>query len=126
MTTLFGRITIGRLPDEQQRHNSLLRELKNIMATEAEIVEQLKAVTAQLKASNEKIAATNALLLKIGMETDKLKDQIANLPVVGASPELVAALEDIKTTSDAASALADQGAATATTVDEKVPDAPTA
>ena len=125
MKSFFGRIHLGRLPDEHQRHKQLLRELKKIMATQAEITEQLKTATAQLKASNEKQAATNSLLLKIGTETDKLKDQIANLPVDGASPEMVAAVEELKATAEATSALADQGVASATAVDEKVADAPT-
>lgn len=138
MITLFGgRFHLGRLPTEQQRHNELLRVWKKIMATLNEVTAQLKEANAKLAESNGKLTAANALnaatkeiITKIGTETDKLKDQIANLPPAGdASPELVAALEEIKGTINAASSLADQaqtvaGAASqeADTVDKKVDD----
>lgn len=109
------------------------------MATLNEVTAQLKEANAKLAESNTKLGqaiaqntATKDIIVKIGTETDRLKDQIANLPPVGdASPELVAALEEIKATVNTASTLASQaqdvaGAsqAEATTVDQKVDDAP--
>jgi predicted nucleic acid-binding Zn-ribbon protein len=118
----FGLVHFGRLPTEQQRHQSLLQQLRKIMATQAEIVAQLKTANDQLKASNDRLSAVNATVLKIGTETDKLKDQIANLPLNDASPDLIAAVAELKTTSDAQSALVDTLQASATAGDEKVPD----
>lgn len=113
MITLLGIVTLGRLPDEQQRHKQLLRELKKIMATQTEIVAQLNAV-------NEKLVAATAKITKIGTETDSLLTKILALEeIINAgtvSPELQAALDAVK-------AQADVIESTATGVDDKVPDA---
>lgn len=125
MISLFaGRLHLGRLPDAQQRHNRLLRELKRIMSTQAEIVAELKSANDKLKASNERLSSINATVLKIGTETDRLKEQIDNLPLEGAPPELAAAVDELKATSEAQSALIDTLQTSATAGDEKVADVP--
>lgn len=125
MKTLFGRIHLGRLPNEIERHNQLLRELKKIRMKTEEAVELLNAANAKLNTANTALTDTKALVIKVGGETDKLKEQIANLPLPGdASPELVAAIAAISTTIDNTAALANQAKEAAGVVDAKVEDAP--
>ena len=125
MKTLFGRIHLGRLPDEQQRHKQLLRELKKIMKTLEQAIDELNAANSALGGANAIISETKAVIVKVGTETDKLKEQIANLPPNGnASPELEAAIESLKATTAATSALVGEAKAAAGVVDEKVEDAP--
>lgn len=128
MITLFGgRITLGRLPSEQQRHKELLRQWKKIMATLNEVTEQLKLANEKLVESNGIINDTKGLVVKVGTETDKLKDIIANLPPPGDAPqELVDALETIKATVAAQSALVAETKTAIGVVDDKVEDAPPA
>jgi len=113
MKSFFGRLHLGRLPDEQTRHKQLLRELQKIMATQTEIAAELNAVKEKLVASTNKIT-------KIGAETDSLLTKIAALEdTINAgtvSPELQAAFDAVKTQADALEA-------TAAGVDDKVPDA---
>jgi hypothetical protein len=94
------------------------------MATQAEIVASLKEANDKLKAANQKLTDTNTIILKIGTETDRLKEQIANLPVDGATPELVAAVDELKATSQATSDLVDTAKGSADADDAKVDDAP--
>jgi hypothetical protein len=123
MKSLFGRIHLGRLPDEQQRHKQLLRALRKIMATQNEIVAELATANNALKDANQVIADTKAIIVKVGTETDKLKEQIANLPPTeGATPELVAALGEIKATIAATAALVAEAKTEAGVVDDKVAD----
>lgn len=123
MISLFGgRLNLGRLPDEQQRHNELLRKLKKIMATLKEVTDQFNEANASLTAANSIISETKAIIVKVGAETDNLKEQIANLPTGDASPELVAALEGIKATVASTSALVAEAKDAAGVVDAKVPD----
>lgn len=113
MKSLFGRIHLGRLPNEQQRHKQLLGELSKIMATEKEIAAELLSVKAKLESSTAKIT-------KIGTETDSLLTKIQALQdTIDAgtvSPELQAAFDAVKTQADTLES-------TATGVDDKVPDA---
>ncbi len=115
MKTLFGRIHFGRLPTEQQRHQSLLKKLDNIMATAKEMADQIDALTERAKADTERLA-------KIGTESDALlktiqdlKDAIANSTSV--PPEVEAAFGRLSTQYDVLSG-------TITADDDKVPDAP--
>jgi ABC-type transporter Mla subunit MlaD len=125
MTLLFGFLTIGRLPSEQQRHNRLLRELKKIMATLNEVTSQLNQANTLLAAQSSQIADTKALIVKIGTETDRLKKQIEDLPPVGDAPQdLVDALEAIKTTIGNQGGLVTEAKEAAGVVDAKVDDAP--
>ncbi len=95
------------------------------MATQDEIAQQLNDANAELATANGIIAATRDLIVKVGTETDRLKDQIANLPLPGdASPALVAALDLLKTTVTATTDLVGQAKTAAGVVDDKVPDAP--
>lgn len=121
---LFGRIHLGRLPTEQQRHKSLLQQLRKIMATLNEVTAQLNEANARLNTANGQLAETKALIVKVGTETDRLKDQLANLPPTGdASPELVAALEAIKATVASTVDMVGQAKDAAGVVDAKVDDA---
>ena len=125
VNVLFGLVHIGRLPTEQQRHEDLLKLWKKIMATLNEVVEQLNQANASLVAANSIINDTKTVIVKIGTETDRLKDQIANLPPSGdASPELVAALDAIKATVASTGDLVSQAKDAAGVVDAKVDDAP--
>lgn len=129
MKSLFGWIHIGSLPNEQQRHQALLKLIRKIMATEAEIIAQLNEANEQLKAANTKIENTTVILVKVGTETDALKARITALEEQIAkgnvSPELVAAFEALKATATAQSDAITSLQSAATTVDDKVPDAPT-
>ncbi len=114
MKSLFGIIHLGKLMPEQQRHQDLLKKLRNIMATQKEIADALVVVKADLDAALGRIT-------KIGMETDTLLQKIKDLEgtITGdASPELVAAFEAVKAQATAVNAAAGS-------VDDKVPDSPT-
>lgn len=114
MISLFGWITIGKLPSEQERHKSLLKLIRQIMATQTEIAAELVATKDRL------VSATNKIT-KIGTETDSLLTKIKELEAVinagTVSPELQAAFDGVKAQVDSL-----ESAVTAT--DEKVPDAP--
>ena len=128
MTTLFGVLTFGRLPKEQQRHQSLLKLIRQIMATQNESAALLNLANEQLKASNARITETRNIVVKVGAETDTLKQRITDLENSmpdNASQELEDAVAAIKETVGAQSLQIDALKTSATAVDEKVPDAPT-
>jgi len=96
------------------------------MATLNEVSSQLNQANQKLADANQIIADTKAVIVKIGTETDRLKEQIANLPPSGDAPaELVAALEAIKTTVETTSSLVSEAKDAAGVVDAKVDDATT-
>jgi uncharacterized coiled-coil protein SlyX len=129
LKTLFGRIHLGRLPAEQERHRSLLNALHKIMSTQAEIVAQLNAATEQLKANNLRLATINGIVTKVGSETDTLQQRIKDLEAAvanqsGASQELIDASAALKAQSDLQATTVDALEANAKADDDKVPDAP--
>jgi chromosome segregation ATPase len=115
MFPLCGWIHLGRLPTDQQRHQSLLNELKQIMKTAQELAAEIDALTVRAQQDT-------ARLQKIGAETEKLlktiqdlKDVIANN--TGVPPEVEAAFARLN----------EQYGALATVIaadDDKVPDEP--
>lgn len=94
------------------------------MKTLTEITQELNQANALLTAQSSQIADTKAIIIKIGTETDKLKEQIANLPPVGDAPQvLVDALEALKATVAAQAGLVTEAKDAAGVVDAKVDDA---
>jgi septal ring factor EnvC (AmiA/AmiB activator) len=123
MISLSRWLHAGRLPSEQQRHSNLLKQLKKIMATLNEVTSQLNQANEKLGSANAKIAATREIIVKIGTETDRLKEQINNLPPPGDAPaDLVAALDAIKATVAATDAAVNEARDVAGLVDDKVED----
>lgn len=95
------------------------------MASVNEMVQQLNQANAQLAAANSMLTDGLALVAKVGTETDRLKEQLANLPPPGdASPEFVAAVEGIKATAATTADLVGQTKTALGAVDAKVDDAP--
>lgn len=104
MFTLFGRLHLGRLPSEQQRHESLSKQLKKILMNAQEAVAALNAIKAQnAKALAEIRGKLDGLLKTI----EDLQGTIAN----GQLPQEV---------TDAISAVA----TSSQELDDIVPDAP--
>jgi len=94
------------------------------MATLEQAIAELKASNAALTSSNGIISDLKTLIVKIGGETDKLKNIIDNLPPTGDAPqELVDELDKLKVTVAATSALVGEAKDAAGVVDDKVPDA---
>lgn len=128
MKTLFGWIHVGRLPAEQQRHQSLLKQLKQIMDTQADIVAQLNTATEQLRTTNLRLATLNGLVTKVGTETDTLQQRIKDLEAAvanqtNASQELVDAAKALKAQTDLQATTVDALEANVKADDDKVPDA---
>lgn len=115
MKSLFGRIHLGRLPDEQQRHQALLKLLRKIMATAEELIADINAV-------KDKLTAANTKLTKIGTETDGLLAKIKELE------DAIAAGNVPQSVVDAFNSVKEQAGTIETALqaqDDKVPDAPT-
>lgn len=94
------------------------------MATLNEVTQQLNQANTLLAAQSSQLAELKTVIVKIGGETDKLKDLIANLPPTGdAPPDLVAAIETIKATIEAQGLLVTEAKDAAGVVDAKVDDA---
>lgn len=114
MISLFGTIHFGRLDPAEKKHQDLLKLIRQIMATQAEIA-------AELNTTKDRLAAATAKINKIGTETDTLLVKIKELEdVINAgtvTPELQAAFDAVKTQVDALETAA-------TVADDKVPDAP--
>lgn len=118
-----------RLTETRARQNDITKRLDKLMATQAELVQQVQTLTAQLADTNTKLTTTNAIVVKIGTETDGLITKIADLEAAianqsDASPELVAAFGAAKEQADTLAATAAQVEVSAAAGDAKVTDAP--
>ncbi len=118
-----------RVSQTEKRHEEIIKLLKGIMATQAEIVAQLTAVKDQLVAANGRLTTITTIATKIGTETDGLKQRITDLEdavnnQTNASPELVAAFNAVKEQVDAQGTAIDSLQAGITAVDDKVTDVP--
>lgn len=100
------------------------------MATQAEIVAQLKQVSQDLKDGNAAIASLQTEVTKVGGETDNLIKQIADLKAIidaggTITQELQDAVADVATQAGSVKSGIASVATGVQAVDDKVPDAPT-
>lgn len=110
--------------------NGIITRLDQIMATQAEIVAQLKQVSSDLKDTNAAVASLQTEVTKVGSETDNLIKQIADLKAIidaggTITQELQDAAADVATQAGTVKSGITNVATAVQTVDDKVPDAPT-
>lgn len=112
MLTLLRVLHFGRLPDEQERHRDLLKKLRTIMATQAEIA-------AELRAAKDRLVAADARITKVGIETDKLIQTVKDLEAIINAGTVSQELADALAAVNAQIGVVES---TIGAVDEKVPD----
>jgi len=124
----IGGFFIGWLPSDQQRHNELLKKIRQIMANQKDLTADVARLTDQLTTTNARLATLTTAVTKVGTETDGLNKTIKDLQDAlanqdNASPELVAAVEALKAQAATQATAVDNLSTGITAVDDKVPDA---
>lgn len=100
----------------ETKQDKIIRLLKEIMATQAELVDKLKVVGTQLTDLSTEVD-------KVGKETDSLNQKIADLEAALANQPN--ATQELSDAVDAVATQVGVVSAVVKAVDDKVPDAPT-